>query len=194
MMNILLVSKNSESKQTVQNLISAKDDWNLIEPIDIEDGLNKYKSNNIDILIIDLECDESEYLINKITAIHPKQKTISFSKEIDCIDKKGCKFCIVNYDRKRMIKPFSEIDLLNVINLFGTNKCSHQNTLQDISQVMSYVLKKFGNCEYNIQTKLITLSDNHSFYNLKTLSEVTNILNDHNTKYKVIDDMSIQIL
>jgi len=193
-MNILLVSKNSEAKQTVQNLIGAKDDWNLIEPIDIEDGLNKYKSYHTDILITDLECDESEYFINQITAIYPKQKTIFFSKEIDCIDKKGCKFCITNYDRKRMIKPFSEIDLLNVINLFGTNKCSHQNAFEDISQIMSYVLKKFGNSEYNIQTKLITLSDDNSFYNLRTLSEVTDILNSHNIKYKVVDDMSIQIL
>ena len=193
-MNIFLVSNNLESKQTVQNLISAKNDWNLIEPIDIEDVLNKYKSNHIDILIIDLECEKSEYLINKITDIHPKQKTISFSKEIDCIDKKGCKFCVVNYDRKRMIKPFSEIDLLNVINLFGTNKCSHQNTLEDISQIMSYVLKKFESCEYNIQTKLITLNNNSSFYNLRTISEVTNILNDYDVKYEVIDDRSIQIV
>ena len=93
-----------------------------------------------------------------------------------------------------MIKPFSEIDLLNVINLFGTNKCSHQNTLEDISQIMSYVLKKFESCEYNIQTKLITLNNNSSFYNLRTISEVTNILNDYDVKYEVIDDRSIQIV
>jgi len=192
-MNILLVSKNSLSNQTVQSLTTVKDDWNLIKSIDIEDALNNYKSNDIDVLLIDLDCEESESFMNKIVDINPKQKTISFSKKLDCISTKGCKHCIVNYNRKRIIKPFSEVDLLNVISLFGTKECTHKSSFEDISQIMTFALKQFTDTEYNIQTKLITINSNNSFNNIKTISEVINMLNEYDVKYKVIDDKTIQI-
>ncbi len=171
-MNILSVSKNIGSNQSLQNLLTFKNNWKLIESTHIEDAFNQYEENDIDFLLIDLGCVESENFINKIVDINPKQNILSFSNKLDCIDTKGCKFCEVNYNRKRMIKPFTELDLLKVIGSFGTNKCSHCNSLKDISQIMTFALKRFPDCKYNIEKKLISIDANGSPFAIKTLVEI----------------------
>lgn len=176
-MNILSVSKNFVSNQSIHNLLTFKNDWKFIQLADIEDGFNQYKENNINFLLIDLDCEESKKFMNKIVDINPKQNILYFTDKLDCVDTNGCEFCTVNYNKKRIVKPFTEIDLLNVICLFEKNKCSHRNSVEDISLIMTFALKRFPDCKYNIEKKLISITANESYFALKTLLEVIDMLN-----------------
>jgi len=63
-MNILLIDKDEETKQSLSGLIKLKKDWNLIEALDFNDGLSKYKNFDIDFVIVDFSFDENLKLLN----------------------------------------------------------------------------------------------------------------------------------
>lgn len=188
-----MVSTNEETSQTVRNLSNAIDDWKLIVPRDADEGIDRYRSNSVDYLLVDLECDESQKLLSDIVEINPKQNTISFSKKITCIDTNGCDYCAKTYNRKKILKPFSELDLYKVLDNFGTYRCSHRNALKDITLIMSYILKRFSNCKYNIHSKQITINDMSSFNAIRTIAQIVELLNENSISYTMTGDYSIQI-
>jgi len=164
---------------------------NLIKVYNAEDGLKYYNSNDIDIVIIDFEYECFQELMDGILSINKYQKTITISNEIKCNDNNGCKDCIENFNRKRLLDEFSIKELINIVNHFDTEQCKYYKSFDNIATIAEDILKRFSGYKYNKETMTITLNDNAN--SIRTLLDIINILNQHNIPYEVKDTTIIQI-
>ena len=89
-MNLLYVEDNAENRQSTSNILSIIFD-NVIIAVDGQDGLNKFKENNIDLIITDINM--------------PNLNGIEMIKEIKKIDR-NCDFIFLsaNDDRKILLE------------------------------------------------------------------------------------------
>ena len=192
-MNILVIDKDEFSIQLLKMISRVKKDVNLIVVSDFSNGLKKYKNNNIDIVIVDYSYKKCKKLLKNILKINPNQNTITLSKDISCSEEMGCDFCIKNYNRRRLLKPFNPIDLMMIVNNFNSEKCRYFNSMEHIETIIDDIIKRYVDCKYDRKSKIITFSNvgNHS---IQYLLDMVNILNQHNVKYKILGETDIQIL
>ena len=89
-MNLLYVEDNAENRQSTSNILSIIF-ANIIIAVDGQDGLNKFKENNIDLIITDINM--------------PNLNGIEMIKEIKKIDR-NCDFIFLsaNDDRKILLE------------------------------------------------------------------------------------------
>jgi len=192
-MNILIIDTDNVILNTFNLIKKIEPNWN----IQISDGtLNTY-NNNIDFVIVDFSIQSNQNLLNEIIKINQKQKTITISGSLSCSEIKGCQFCILQYNRRRLLKPINLESLHELINHFGEDNCGYANTnsFHDIELILPNILKRFLSYSYNQNSKTLHhTSNSSSIHTTKDMVDIIEILKTHNLKYNIINDTDIEII
>ena len=191
-MNILVAQiEGDKTLDKIDFLEKLDKDINLIKVYTAEEGLKYYNNNDIDIVIVDFQYECFQELMNEITKINKYQKTITISNLIECNDNNGCKDCIEQFNRKRLLDEFSIKELFDIVNHFDTEQCKYYKSFEDITTMLEDILKRFTGCKYDNDKMTIILKNNYN--TAGTLIDIINILNQHNIKYEVNNMTEIQI-
>lgn len=169
-----------------------KKDINFIIVSNFNNGLQQYKNNNVDFVVVDYSDNECAELLANILEIKPKQKTITLSEDISCSEELGCDFCVSNYNRKRLLKPFNPIDLIMLLDKFDKEQCKYFKSIEHIETIIDDIIKRYIGCKYDNNSKTISFSSegNHS---LTYLFDIMSIFKKNNVEYEIVDERSIQI-
>lgn len=193
-MNILLIDKDQATKNFLEIMFSQTiEKFNLITVSNFPNGIEEYTDNNIDIILVDYSYPEYNKLLQEILKINPRQQTITLSKEISYSSDKGCNFCIENYNRRRLLKPFQAKSLIKILESFKENKCQYFQYLNNLKNILPNILNRFIYCQYNKDEKTILFETTNSILHTRNFTKVMDILSEHSIKYNIIDLHKIQI-
>lgn len=84
-----------------------------------------FEHAHYDIVIIDFSIDEGTEILEDILKTSPKQKVITLSASEGVSENSGCAYCQEHYKKRRLNKPVSIHDLLNLIKDFDLYQCEH---------------------------------------------------------------------
>ncbi|MEA3314450.1 MAG: hypothetical protein U9Q30_01165 [Campylobacterota bacterium] len=194
-MNILIADTDKQIINLLETFKSIQPDINIFEVTNCIDGLEQYKNNNIDLVIIDFDIKNYVNLLNEIIKIDKFQKTITISEVLCYSENLGCDFCTKNHHRIRLLKPFEAKELFDIVLHFNDNKCKYFKSLDHIEDFMNDIIKRYSNYIYDNISKQIKVRDDKlsSSSSIKDLVDIVNILNEHNVKYNMEDENTIQL-
>ena len=155
-MNLLYVEDNAENRQSTSNVLSIIFD-NVIIAVDGQDGLNKFKENNIDLIITDINM--------------PNLNGIEMIKEIKKIDR-NCDFIFLsaNDDRKILLEciPLQA-------NGFLVKPLDFEELISLIEEIIEKIqlLHESKNNEYYNEQYLALIDKNNIISKTNTNGEIT---------------------
>ena len=155
-MNLLYVEDNAENRQSTSNILSIIFD-NVIIAVDGQDGLNKFKENNIDLIITDINM--------------PNLNGIEMIKEIKKIDR-NCDFIFLsaNDDRKILLEciPLQA-------NGFLVKPLDFEELISLIEEIIEKIqlLHESKNNEYYNEQYLALIDKNNIISKTNTNGEIT---------------------
>ena len=191
-MNILIIDTDNNVFNLLNNLSSIEPNWNLIK---FNHTLEQYKKNNIDFVLVDFSSEENEKILKEILKINQNQKTITISESLNCSELNGCDFCVINYNRRRLLKPINIKNLYDIIKNFSSEKCKYFNSFQHIDLLLPEILKRFNLFSYNENTKTIHHKEGYNEnYQMAELLEIVSILNENSIKYNILYNTDIELV
>ena len=195
MMNILIADTDKQIVSLLETFKLIQPDINIFKITNCIDGLEQYKNNNIDLIIIDFDVSHCVNLLNDIVKIDKLQNTITISEKLCYSENLGCDFCSKSYHRIRLLKPFEIKELFDIILHFNDKKCRYFKSLEHIEDFMDDIIKRYSNYTYdNILKQIRVANDNLSSSSyIKDLVDIVNILNKYNVKYSIESDTIIQL-
>ncbi|MDO9055797.1 MAG: hypothetical protein Q7U69_04565 [Sulfuricurvum sp.] len=190
--NILLIDSDYQTILLMNILSEIDKEFNVISVLNFDDGIAKYKSNPIELVIVDFSVNENNQLFTEILKINPKQNTITLSDKIACCSTLGCQSCIENFNNKRLIKPVNAMQLHSLLNNFNCVECKYYNDFDHIETIMPDIVKRFIGCAYDTEKKIIQFKNN-GYHTLQSMITLSSILDEHSVYYKFIDEFNVQI-
>ena len=184
----LLVGRIQERKvlEKINFLSKYKEDINIININNLEDGLKKFNDNDIEFIIIDFSCEESKIMLDEILKIDKYIKTITISNDIRCSNNDGCTDCIKSFRRNRLLNTFEIKELFNLINDFNINRCKYYESFENILDILGDILKRVSGVTYDKEKKLITIAGTGTA-KINSLLDIVNILNSNNIRYETLE-------
>ena len=177
----------------LQNLFEHLNSLNRFE-VDIcenlECGKVSYTQNRYDLVIVDMDLEFNKKLLSYVLDINPMQKIITTGMKLEYSEKKGCDFCQLNYNKKRLLKPIELSQLITFIKQLDTSKCKCMNKLDNkegLVEIMGDVVRRFSLAKYNSDNKSISFNGTNSLINM------SNFLEDKKIKFLIDELDSIQI-
>lgn len=79
--------------------------------------------HDIDVVIVDFYIEHGVKLMKELGEIDLGKPVVTISGSYTCSVKEGCDFCLENYNRKRLMMPFSGDHLIQAIESFPEFKC-----------------------------------------------------------------------
>ena len=120
---IFYVEEDGELRVSLESFLKKRYE---VVSVDCEDeALKLYRSmkNEIDVVVIEFVMEHGIRLIREIEAINPDQKVITLSGSASCSCVKGCAYCEITRNRKRIMKPIEVHNLIEAINDFDSVEC-----------------------------------------------------------------------
>lgn len=192
MVNILLIDNDIATVQFMQILSQNEKELNVIQTFDFNDAMQKYTNNVIDFVIVDYSNSVYEKIYKEILTIDPKQKIIIISSKVEDCNHLKCEICINHFNQKRLIKPFDPKDLRAILMNFKDSICKYYKRFENIETIMGEIIKRYVGCIYDKNTKIVSFL--HSDYmTTDAMVDLSNILNEHNMSYRILDNLNIQI-
>ena len=194
-MNILIADTNQQTIAMLEAFKSNDSTINIFEAKSSIDGLDKYKNNNIDLVIIDFDVNDYVDLLKEIIKIDSFQKTITISKSLCYSENLGCDFCIEKHNRIRLLKPFSVKELFDTIQNFNIKKCKYFKSLENIEDFMDDIIKRYSNYSYDNVLKQIKIKNNKlsSYNSMQDLLDIVDMLKKYNVKHSIESENLIQL-
>jgi hypothetical protein len=193
-MNILIIDTCEETILKLSILSKVFDNLNLKHLLDYDESLEYYTSTSIDYLIVDFSLNNNNMFVDEVLKRNPQQKIITLSNILKCSDKNGCDHCINNYNKRRLFKPFSVIEIVKVLKDFD-NPCLYSNQFEcgNLINIMDDILRTYTHHEYNKETKTIySLKDNYS--TTSDTLDIIALLENQDIKFEIEDQTQIKIL
>jgi hypothetical protein len=184
----------------VEYLTRIEPDWKIFRVEEAEKGLEVYKNNQIDCIIVDFATEENNSLIEDILNTNPKQKMIIVSEYLSCREEKKCVDCVSLYNKRRLLKPLDPKELYYAIKNFDIIKCKYFNLecFENIRGILPDIMKRFIFYTYDQDRKVIALKKEemagkeHGY--MGELIDILDILNQHDVKYNMLNETDVKIL
>lgn len=193
-MNFLVIDRDELTIEMCRVLKMKEPSWDFTNIQDIENPIEVYKTKEFDFVFVDLFFEENRVVFDEILKINKEQKTITLSKKLEASEFNGCEFCVGNYKRRRLLKPFSIKELYHTIINFENIRCRYYKSFESIEIILDEILEQFLYYVYNKDSKSILLKDSERVsLEFNELLEIIKLLDNNNIKYKVIDNKEIRI-
>lgn len=123
-MKILIADVHGFVAETIASMIDNGDN----DTVDnYEEGIELYKNNKYDIVIIDFASKDGSKLLKEILEIDKKQRIITLSSTLSCSEELGCEYCKEHLNKRRLLKHLSKDELNNLVKNFDTTECPYYN-------------------------------------------------------------------
>jgi len=115
-MKILIYDNNPADLSKLCTMLEALTINFLIDKAsNYNDCIEFYNKYPYDMVFIDFADKIGENILFYILEKNPNQKIITISDIEECSEKQGCNFCTTTYNKKRVIKPIQEIELIKIL-------------------------------------------------------------------------------
>jgi len=151
-----------------------------------EKFLDKLKSDEYILLIIDVSTITGEYVFEEATTLNEKHNILVLSNTLTYNSDLSCKECSLKYNRKLLLKPLQASVLLNYIQNYDKLSCKYSIASNDIKEILEEVMKQFVFYTYKKDEAKIYLLEKNS--NIKELISIIDLLNIHNIQYIIEND------
>lgn len=195
-MNILIFDQQYENNHQdyMQPLVDNIENLEAILYKDFTQATQKVSNTIYDFIIIDFTTQDGKDLLAFIIKQNPQQKIITLSYELTSSEN-NCVECEQNYQKKRLIKPVSAIDIYNTVKNFETSKCKYFNHFENPKSLIGDIINRYQYFEYE-QSKNIIQSRNKSYsdHTLKEYIDIIDVLHDYKIEYEIIDEYKIRVI
>lgn len=156
----------------------------------------EYDGNEYEIVIIDFSLEYALKIHDKILEKNPKQKMITMSYALESSGKdKGCEYCLLHYNKKRVMKPIKTEELAQVLKNFDDITCFYANKFNSptsIVHILDKIMKHYYEYSYDPVNKVILIDK--SADTVESILNIENILKKSNISYVIEDYNKIRVL
>jgi len=82
------------------------------------DAIELYTTKKYDVIIVDFTIDDGNKFLEQVVSLNPKQATITLAYQHEYSVIEGCDYCMIHYNRRRLIKPTSSAKILFALDTF----------------------------------------------------------------------------
>lgn len=145
-----------------------------------------YTDTDYKIVLVDFTTKEGKRLLEYITTRNIQQRVITMSEKLECSVKEGCTFCLENYRRKRVLKPFDLKELIDLIQNYDNTACNYSNKFENIIDILDKIILRYDTFYYEFENKIIKRKDDKSIHIiLQELMDITELLTQNNISYSI---------
>lgn len=157
---------------------------NLYKTNDKEEFLIALKSNQYDLLIIDVDTKLGDLVFNETTNLNNKYKIIVTSNKLTYNSELSCNTCSLRYNRKLLLKPLKANELIYYIENYDKLSCKFSTVSNNILNILEDIIEQFKSYTYiKEESRIFSLSEN-----TKELISIIELLELHNIKYQIDND------
>ena len=156
-----------------------------------EKFLEELKTNQYNLLIIDVNTTEGDYIFEEATKINKKYNILVISNNLTYNSELSCQDCSLIHNRKLLLKPLKANDLVNYIKNYNNLSCKYSLAASNIFDILEDVVKQFVYYAYNKEEAKISLIGETS--NTKELISIIDLLDTNNIRY-IVDYDDIKLL
>lgn len=193
-MNILIVDDCKKTLEVCNTLSSLEKDWNLYFSVNYDEIISYYKTNIIDIVIIDFSIEIGEKTLKTITTLNAMQRIITISDKLTYSESHGCETCISNLNKIRLLKPLEASSLYTTIINFDTSICQYIDVFKNIKIILNDIVRRYHYHEYdNTQSQIIPRKNVSQTLCESELVEIIDCLEQNNVQYTVKENSIVQL-
>lgn len=194
-MKILIYDKNIDDLTYLSKLVQ-----NL--PIDIsihtastfQEGAAFYYANKYDTVFVDFIEDEGKKLLAEILKNDHTQRIITLSKLFECSEALGCDYCLEHYNKKRVIKPISEDEILQIFTHKEDicSKYSGDILIMELKRIEKIIKQSYTHFTLDIET--LTFIDHGESHYKNDFFLIIDKLTEYKVKHTVDENGNIKVL
>lgn len=194
-MDILVFDKEYDNDRNdyLRVLNSNLKEYSIILLKNLDESLALYKTKTFHMVLIDFTTEPGKKFLQEVNRLNSLQKIITMGYTLSCSSEMGCSYCIENFHKRRLIKPFTSIDLYKTISEFDSLECKYANAFENPRNLISELIVRYNHFSFDKDNGII-FSLNNDIHELKQLLNLMVDLKAYNIDFKVIDDKSIKIL
>ncbi|MCK5110054.1 MAG: response regulator [Arcobacteraceae bacterium] len=126
-MKILVIDKEKENLLSIKKTFEEERGFHVDLSYSYEETTSFLNNNKYEFIIIDFNIPSGNEILEAILKDNKKQKIITLSEINGVSEKKGCDYCIENFNKRRLVKKCTPQDILNIIDIFDDFTCYFKN-------------------------------------------------------------------
>lgn len=120
----LLVFDEETLNQSLANFLE-NHDYEVDCCSKMEEALKLFEQQNYDYILINFMVNDGNKFMEHILSKNPRQRILTMSTTWLCSDRKGCKNCIDNYNKRRLMIPDDLNKLVPLLKSFDYVPCEY---------------------------------------------------------------------
>lgn len=124
-MKLMLVDRNDVGSLTRLQALKDQHGFDVDFAFTYEMFASNFAKGKYRIVLIDFAVEAGRDALELIDSVDPKQRVITISASDTYSEPHGCAYCVEHFNRRRLKKPFSVMELVNLIHDFDQSGCEY---------------------------------------------------------------------
>lgn len=183
-MKILIYDNNPKDMSRLCEMIKALPvEFFVDKATHYEDCVGLYEKYEYDIVFVDFSDDIGRNFLTYILDKNPNQRIITLSNLEACSSSNGCDFCDSTYNKKRVVKPIKQSELMDILlKKYVCKMYCNDKVLITIENIS----KTINTLAFDSKTYTFFKNGSNNNREMSDIIELTNALDNQNIKYKLI--------
>ena len=124
-MKLILVDKQDLSTIAREEILRDQFHFEVDYAFTFEDFAAKFAKGKYRVVLIDFAIEAGAKALELVDEVDPKQRVVILSASESYSEPHGCPYCVEHYNRRRLKKPVSVIEVANLIRDFDYTSCAY---------------------------------------------------------------------
>ena len=124
-MKLILVDKKDIATFAREEVLRDQYHHNVDYAFTLDEFKTKFAVGKYRVAIVDFAVEAGAHALEHIDRLDPKQRVIIISASEGYSEPHGCAYCAEHYNRRRLRKPISVMDLAGLISNFDYSPCTY---------------------------------------------------------------------
>lgn len=194
-MELLLFDQNFKDNYTdyIAPLTENIKDFNASFVETKDEAIDLFKKNNYDMVIIDFSTEDGSLFLTHVLSTNEKQKIITLGYELKS-SYENCNYCKENFNKRRLMKPISVIDLYKTIMEFDSTVCKYSNRFDNPYDLIEDFIHRYDYFQYNKKDKIISRKNSSIENVMKDFIYMVEDLKRYHINFEIISEYTIKII
>jgi len=124
-MKLILIDKQDIATIAREEVLRDQYHYKVDYAFTFEDFQSKFAVGKYRIVILDFAIEPGAEALEFVNSQDPTQRMIVISASNEYSEPHGCAYCVEHFNRRRLMKPFSVMELANLIRDFEETSCAY---------------------------------------------------------------------
>lgn len=124
-MKLILIDKQDVATLARETVLRDQYHFSVEYVFSFEEFKRKYSAGKYHVVILDFALDAGAKALELVDRTAPKQRVVVISASEAYSEPLGCAYCVEHHNRRRLKKPFSVMELAEIVQEFDNTSCAY---------------------------------------------------------------------